>query len=112
MPHRKVADIFPKFYVLKVNDFNNIAVDSLDERIYVLKNSIVEDSFKAQGLNKVKEILNYENMTVDEKTNYQSFLYNMSNAKSTIYTAKFEGKEEGRIDGEEIGIVKSERQKH
>ena len=49
LPHTMVADIFPEYYVLKVNIFNDIALDSLDEWIYVLKNSKVEDSFKAQG---------------------------------------------------------------
>ena len=99
MPHRKVADIFPEYYVLKVNDFNGIAIDSLDEWIYVLKNSVVEDSFKARGLEKAKEILQFENMSDAEKANYKAYLDNLSNAKSTLYTAKLEGKLEGRLEG-------------
>ena len=95
MPYKKVADIFPEYYVLKVNDFNGVALDSLDEWVYVLKNSIVEDSFKARGLEKVKEILIYENMSDSEKANYQAYLGNMSNAKSTLLTAKLEGRLEG-----------------
>ena len=105
MPHKKVADIFPEYYVLKVNDFNGIAIDSLDEWVYVLKNSVVEDSFKARGLDKVKEILIYENMSEAEKANYQAYLDNLSNAKSTLFTAKLEG----RLEGEEIGIAKGEQ---
>jgi len=111
MPHKKVADIFPEYYVLKVNDFNDVAVDSLDEWVYVLKNSVVEDSFKARGLDKVKEILTYENMSEAEKANYQAFLNNMSNAKSTLFTAKLEGRLEGRLEGEQIGIAKGEQVK-
>jgi len=95
MPHTKVADIFPEYYVLKVNDFNGIAKDSLDEWVYVLKNSIVEDNFKAKGLDKVKEILIYEMMSDTDKANYQAYMGNMSNAKSTIFTAKLEGRLEG-----------------
>jgi predicted transposase/invertase (TIGR01784 family) len=106
MPHRKVADIFPEYYVLKVNDFNGIAIDSLDEWIYVLKNSVVEDSFKARGLEKVKEILQIENMSEAEKANYKAYLDNLSNAKSTLYTAKLEGRLEGLLEGEQTKAYK------
>jgi predicted transposase YdaD len=111
MPHRKVADIFPEYYVLKVNDFNGIAIDSLDEWIYVLKNSVVEDSFKARGLDKVKEILQFENMSDAEKANYKAYLDNLSNAKSTLYTAKLEGKLEGRLEGRLEGLLEGEQTK-
>jgi len=106
MPHKKVADIFPEYYVLKVNDFNGVAIDSLDEWVYVLKNSVVEDSFKARGLDKVKEILIYENMSETEKANYQAYLDNMSNAKSTLFTAKLEGRLEGLLEGEQTKAYK------
>jgi predicted transposase/invertase (TIGR01784 family) len=112
MPHRKVADIFPEYYVLKVNDFNGIAIDSLDEWIYVLKNSVVEDNFKARGLDKVKEILQFENMSDAEKANYNAYLDNLSNAKSTLYTAKLEGEVIGIAKGEQIGMIKGEQTKH
>jgi predicted transposase/invertase (TIGR01784 family) len=39
----KVSDIFPEFYIIKVNKFNDIAKDNLDEWIYFLKNSEVKD---------------------------------------------------------------------
>ncbi|SFF62045.1 PD-(D/E)XK nuclease family transposase, partial [Thermoflexibacter ruber] len=35
----KVSDIFPKYYILKVNNFNDVAKDTLDEWVYFLKNS-------------------------------------------------------------------------
>jgi predicted transposase/invertase (TIGR01784 family) len=31
------SDIFPEYYIIKVNKFNDIAIDSLDEWIYYLK---------------------------------------------------------------------------
>ena len=52
-----VADIFPEFYLLKVNQFNDIAKDTLDEWIYFLKNSEVKDEFKAKGLKEAGEVL-------------------------------------------------------
>ena len=38
---RKVSDIYPEYYLLKVNQFNDVAKDTLDEWIYFLKNSEV-----------------------------------------------------------------------
>ncbi len=103
MPHTTVANIFPEYYVLRVNNFNDVAKDSLDEWVYVLKNSAVEDSFKAKGLSKVKEALLYENMTDAEKQNYQAFMGHLRKDKSTIFTAKLEG----LIEGEQIGKLKT-----
>ncbi len=111
MPHTTVANIFPEYYVLRVNDFNDIAKDSLDEWVYVLKNSAVEDSFKAKGLNKVKEALLYENMTDAEKQNYQAFMGHLRKAKSTLFTAKLEGVMEGRIEGLMEGRLEGEQTK-
>ncbi|TAG93957.1 MAG: hypothetical protein EAZ20_01285, partial [Bacteroidetes bacterium] len=66
----KVSDIFPKYYILKVNNFNDIAKNTLDEWVYFLKNSEVKDTFKAKGLDKAKEKLRYETLTEEEKKMY------------------------------------------
>ncbi|TAE92289.1 MAG: hypothetical protein EAZ80_12175, partial [Runella slithyformis] len=48
----KVSDIFPKYYLLKINNFNKIAENTLDEWVYFLKTSEVRDEFVAKGLDK------------------------------------------------------------
>ncbi len=53
-----VSDIFPEYYLLKVNQFDDIAKDTLDEWIYFLKNSEVKDNFKAKGIKEAKKVLN------------------------------------------------------
>jgi PD-(D/E)XK nuclease family transposase len=53
----KIADIFPKYFLLKVNNFDDVVEDTLDEWIYFLKNSEVKDEFTAKGLDKAKEKL-------------------------------------------------------
>lgn len=86
----KVSDIFPKYYILKVNNFNDIAQDTLDEWVYFLKNSEVKDNFKAKGLDKAKEKLRYENLTDEEKKMYDRFQENRRIENSVSYTAKQE----------------------
>jgi predicted transposase/invertase (TIGR01784 family) len=86
----KIADIFPKYYILKINNFNDIAKDTLDEWIYFLKNSEIKDEFKAKGLNKVKEKLQYEKLSDEDKKMYNRFQENSRIEKSVTYTAKQE----------------------
>ena len=88
----KVADIFPKYYILKVNNFNDVAKDTLDEWVYFLKNSEVKDNFKAKGLDKAKEKLRYESLTEEEKKMYDRFQENRRIENSVSYTAKQEEK--------------------
>jgi hypothetical protein len=86
----KVSDIFPKYYILKVNNFNDVAKDTLDEWVYFLKNSEVKDTFKAKGLDKAKEKLRYESLTDEEKKMYDRFQENRRIENSVSYTAKQE----------------------
>jgi hypothetical protein len=93
----KISDIFPKYYVLKVNNFNDVAKDTLDEWVYFLKNNEVKDDFKAKGLDKAKEKLRYESLSDEEKKMYDRFQENRRIENSVSYTAKQE---------EKIGIAK------
>ena len=45
----KPRDIFPEYYIIKVNQFNDLAKDTLDEWIYFLKNSEIKEEFSAKG---------------------------------------------------------------
>ena len=52
-----VADLYPEYYLLKINRFDDVARDGLDEWIYFLKNEEIKDEFSAKGLRKAKEAL-------------------------------------------------------
>ncbi len=94
----KVSDIFPKYYLLKVNNFNDIAKNTLDEWVYFLKNSEVKDEFKAKGLDKAKEKLRYEALSEEEKKMYDRFQENRRIEISVEYTVKVEAKLEEKRD--------------
>jgi predicted transposase/invertase (TIGR01784 family) len=70
----KVSDIFPEFYIIKVNKFNDIAKDNLDEWIYFLKNSEVKDEFTAKGLKEAGEVLDYMRLPEDDQFSYNRYL--------------------------------------
>ncbi len=82
-----VADIFPKYYILKVNDFDDTAHDTLDEWIYFLKNSEIKDEFRAKGLQEAREVLQYERLPYEEQKAYERFVESKRIEKSVTMTA-------------------------
>jgi len=71
---QNVSDIFPEYYIIKVNQFNDVAKDTLDEWIYFLKNSEVKDEFVAKGLAEAKEVLDVMRLDKDQQYGYNRYL--------------------------------------
>ena len=94
----KVSDIFPEYYLLKVNQFNDIAKDTLDEWIYFFKNSEVKDEFKAKGLKEAREVLDIMRLPKDVEYVYNRYLDSLHLKASELFTlqteAAFKVKEE------------------
>jgi len=78
------SEIFPEYYVPKVNQFNDVAKDSLDEWIYYLKNNDIKDDFTARGLDKAKVLLRFDNLEPDEQKQYKRHLENLSLQESLL----------------------------
>jgi predicted transposase/invertase (TIGR01784 family) len=99
-----VSSIFPNHYIIKVNDFNDIARDSLDEWIYFFKNSEIKDEFKAKGLAEAREKLREINLGEEELRAYRRYLEQLHYEASIAETIKFEeefGKRKAREQGRE-----------
>ena len=112
----EVADIFPKYYILKVNNFNNIAKDSLDQWIYFLKNSEVKSEFDAKGIDEAREKLRFEGLSKADKKRYERFQENIMIRKSVEETRQIEqeefdkNKKQLKEEKEKIEKVKKELQ--
>ena len=98
-----VGDIYPEYYIIKVRGFDDVAKNTLDEWIYYLKNNRIEDHFTAQGLNKAKEILLFDNLSDAEKEEYLRAIDAKLLSDSAIYTAQ--------LEGEAIGLEKGEAER-
>ena len=62
--------IFTEYYVIKVNNFNYVAKDSLDQWIYYFKNNEIKDNFNAKGIDKAKELWRVDSLPEDERKKY------------------------------------------
>jgi predicted transposase/invertase (TIGR01784 family) len=84
----KVSDIFPKYYIIRVNNFKKKKVEKpIDEWVYFLQNSEIEQDFHSQGMEEAKEKLRYEKMPNLEKQSYDRFVENRRIEMSVIETA-------------------------
>lgn len=102
-----VEKIFPEYYLIRINNFNDVAKDSLDEWIYFLKNEEIKECFKAKGLKKAKEVLDYLKCSDTERREYEyykeSLHYQASMYESTYVVGKMDGIKEGIEKGIEKG---------
>jgi predicted transposase/invertase (TIGR01784 family) len=107
-----VSSIYPDHFIIKVNDFDDIARDSLDQWIYFLKNSEIKDEFNARGLAEAREKLKEINLPEEELSNYRRYLEQLRFEASVAQTIRFDleyaerkgeekGKEKGREEGKE-----------
>lgn len=107
----EIYELLPEYYLIKVNSFNDMAKDSLDEWIYFLKNGEIRDNFKAKGIKKAKEQLDVMKLSDKERQIYDTYQENLhyqaSMVKSTwtagILKGERQGIEIGRKEGEEKG---------
>ncbi len=111
----EVFKLYPEYYLIKVNNFDNIAKDSLDEWIYFLKNEEIKDNFQAKGLKEAKEELDVLKLSEKDRQEYESYKedlhYQASMFDSSFGEGFVEGEKKGVEKGRVEGIEKGEKQK-
>ena len=87
----KIADIYPEYYILKVNQFDDVTRNAIDEWIYFFKN----------------EELDIMKMPEEERRDYEEYLeslrYQASMYESSYKVGEMKGRKEGREEGREKG---------
>ena len=100
-----VSQLYPEYYILKVNDFNQIAKSPLEEWIYYLNTGDIPDSATAPGLDEARSRLKLDRMNKAELDAYYRPLDNIVILRDNIFTERAEGRAEGREEGREEGRV-------
>ena len=108
-----IHHLFPEYYLLRINNFNDVATTTLDEWIYFLKNEEIKADFKAKGIQKAKKAFSLLNMPEKERLAYERYMYELSYQASIVESnyglgrleGRVEGREEGRVEGREEGRV-------
>lgn len=103
----EVSKLYPEYYILKVNNFNQVAKTPLEEWFYYLNTGEIPSTATAPGLNEARERLNLDSMSRDELNAYYRHLDNVVILKDNINTERMEGRAEGREEGRKEGEVKA-----
>ena len=112
-----IEKIYPEYYIIRVNKFNQVAKNTLDEWIHFLKTDNVQEGSKAKGLIEAREKLDLLKLTKEERREYERDLSNWRD-NETVLESNFtagelkgieKGKEIGIAEGKEIGIAEGIR---
>lgn len=109
----EVSDLYPEYYILKVNDFDRWSKVPLDQWIYFLNTGEIPDDANAPGLPEAREKLKLASMSKTELAAYYKHLDNVVILRDNIVTARGEGRlegiAEGRAEGRLEGIAEGEQ---
>jgi len=104
----RIFELFPEYYLIRINNFDDIAKDTLDEWIYFLKNEEIKDDFSAKGLQKAKEQLDVLRLPEQERLAYDQYIddlhYQASMVESSYGIGKLKGRKESRKEGRKEGL--------
>ena len=92
-------EVFPEYYLIRVNEFNQVAKTPLEEWIQYLKTGDISPDTTTPGLLEAREKLRYYDMSQAERHEYDEHINAIMIQNDVLSTAKLEGLEEGRIEG-------------
>ena len=97
---RVPEDVFPEYFIIRVNNFNRVATTPIEEWVDYLKNNRIKDTTTTPGLREAKEKLLYMTMNDKERQAYDAHMDDIMVQNDVLDTAKMEGRAEGRAEGE------------
>ena len=100
-------NIFPEFYMIYVEKFEDMIREAIDEWIYFFKHGAIRDDFTSPGILLAAKKLDYLAMKEEERRAYDDYLAYLGEEKGIIRTAKDEGIAEGLAKGLAEGELKS-----
>ena len=103
----EVSQLYPEYYILRVNDFDKWSKVPLEQWIYFLNTGEIPDDATAPGLLEARERLQLDKLSKAELKAYYRHLDNVVILRDNIYTER----EEGRMEGREEGRAEGEKEK-
>lgn len=104
------AEIFPEYFLIRVNEFNKVAVTPLEEWIEYLKTGIIRPDTKAPGLEEARRKLIYYNMDKKERLAYDEHINAVMIQNDVLSTAALEGRQEGLAEGRQEGLAEGRQE--
>lgn len=99
------AEIFPEYILVRVNEFDKVAVTPLEEWVAYLKSGVIKENTTAPGLQEARKKLQYYSMTDAERYAYDEHLNAVMIQNDVLGNAREEGLAEGRAEGLTQGLT-------
>lgn len=96
------SEIVPEYLLVRVNEFNQVAISPLEEWMEYLKNGIIKENTSAPGLREAREKLQYYSMSDAERYAYDEHINAVMIQNDVLGGAR----EEGFMEGEKSGMNK------
>lgn len=100
------SDIFPEYILVRVNEFNKVAVTPLEEWIDYLKNGEIRPDTQAPGLQEARKKLQYYSMNDADRLAYDKHIDSVMIQNDVLESARDEGLAQGLAQGMAQGIEK------
>jgi hypothetical protein len=97
--YQDAGDLYPEYYVLRVDEFDKKAVTPLDEWISFLKTGEIAANAKASGLPEARERLQIDRLSKAEQKEYEAHMEALRYQRSVIQTGIIEGYADGKAEG-------------
>lgn len=105
-----VSDLYPEYYIMKVNDFNKWSKVPLEQWIYFLSTGDIPNDATAPGLKEARKKLQLAKMSKADLAAYYRHLDNAVIMRDVVTTAweesRFEGHRAGLAEGRAEGMAK------
>jgi len=106
---KHVHELYPEYYLLMVNKFDEATKDGLDEWIYFLKTDEVLSNFRAKGLKEAKKELDILKLPEKDRKEYEKHIDELRFRASVLQTEEIKLKyaeEKGLKKGLKEGVKK------
>ena len=96
-------NVFPEYYIIRVNEFNDVATTPIEEWLDYLKNNHIKENTSTPGLQEARKKLLYMTMSDSDRRAYDAHMDDIMVQNDVLDTAKMEGRAEGRAEGHAEG---------
>ena len=103
---RTPSEVFPEYFIIRVNEFNKVATTPLEEWMEYLKEGYIRDNTSVPGLEEARKKLQYMSMSQRERAAYDEHLDAVMVQNDVLDTYKMEGLVEGHAKGLAEGHAK------
>ena len=99
LERKEAGDLFPEYYILRVNDFDRVATTPLDQWIEFLKTGSIAPDATAPGLSQARQCLRIDTLSSADKNDYVRHMESIRYQRSVLETSRDEGFAEGKEEG-------------